>query len=111
MKENKVYLDHILDCINNILAYTDGMDEDSFYKNFMVQDAVVRNFQIIGVATKRINPDFNTSHPGVPWRKMTAMRDKLVHDYFQVDLETVWNTVVNDIASLLIELKEIHSKL
>jgi len=98
MKEIKVYADHILDCINNILAYTDGMDEE----NCMVQDAVVRNFQVIGQATKRINPDFKTSHPGVPWRKMTGMRDKLVHDYFQVDLETVWNTVVNDIPFLLI---------
>lgn len=58
MKENKVYLDHILDCIHNILSYTEGLDEDSFNKNFMVQDAVVRNFQIIGEATKRIKPDF-----------------------------------------------------
>ena len=111
MKENKVYLDHILDCIHNILSYTEGMDEDSFNKNFMVQDAVVRNFQIIGEATKRIKPDFKTSHPNVPWKKMTGMRDKLVHDYFQIDLETVWNTVVIDIPSPLIELKEIHSKL
>jgi uncharacterized protein with HEPN domain len=111
MKENKVYIDHILDCINNILSYTEGMDEDSFNKNFMVQDAVVRNFQIIGEATKRIKADFKTAHPEVPWKKMTGMRDKLIHDYFQVDLETVWNTITKDIPSLHIYLKEIHSKL
>jgi uncharacterized protein with HEPN domain len=111
MKENKVYIDHILDCINNILSYTEGMDEDSFNKNFMVQDAVVRNFQIIGEATKRIKPDFKNAHPDVPWKKMTGMRDKLIHDYFQVDLETVWNTITKDIPSLYIHLKEIHSKL
>jgi uncharacterized protein with HEPN domain len=111
MKENKVYLDHILECINNILSYTEGMNEDTFNKNFMVQDAVVRNFQIIGEATKRIKPDFKTSHPDIPWKKMTGMRDKLIHDYFQVDLETVWNTITKDIPLLYIYLKEIHSKL
>ena len=73
MKENKVYLDHILDCINNILAYTEGINEDLFYKNFMVQDAVVRNFEIIGEATKRIKQDFKNTYPQVPWKKMAGM--------------------------------------
>ena len=111
MKANKVYLDHILDCINNILAYTEGMSEESFYKNFMVQDAVVRNFEIIGEATKRISPEFKKSFPHIPWKKMAGMRDKLIHDYVHVDIETVWDAKTKDLPSLLIELKEIHSKL
>ena len=111
MKTNKVYLDHILDCINNILSYTEGMNEETFYKNFMVQDAVVRNFEIIGEATKRISPEFKKSFPQIPWKKMAGMRDKLIHDYVHVDMETVWDAKTKDLPSLLIELKEIHSKL
>lgn len=111
MKTNKVYLDHILDCINNILAYTEGMDEETFYKNFMVQDAVVRNFEIIGEATKRISPEFKKSFPQFPWKKIAGIRDKLIHDYVHVDIETVWDAKTKDLPSLLSELKEIHSKL
>ena len=111
MKEDKVYLDHILDCINNIVSYTEGMDEDTFNKNFLVQDAVVRNFQIIGEATKRIKSDFKTSYPNIPWKKMAGMRDKLIHDYVHVDLETVWDAIIKDVPTPLFDLKEIHSKL
>jgi uncharacterized protein with HEPN domain len=111
MKENKVYLSHILDCISHIQAYTEGMDEELFNKNFMVQDAVVRNFQIIGEATKRITSEFKMSYSNIPWKKMTGMRDKLIHDYFQIDLETVWSTIVKDIPPLQRNLEEIHSKL
>lgn len=87
------------------------MDEDSFKRNFMVMDAVVRNFEIIGEATKRISPEFKTSHSNIPWKKMAGMRDKLIHDYFHVDFETVWDAIAKDIPHLLIDLKQIHSKL
>ena len=111
MKDNSVYLSHIIDCVNHILSYTEGIDEESFYKNFLVQDAVVRNFEIIGEAAKKIKPEFKIEHPSVPWKKMSGMRDKLIHDYIHVDLETVWETTTVILPSLLLELKKIRAEL
>jgi len=59
----------------------------------MVQDAVVRNLEIVGEAAKRVAPDLRKQAPGVPWREMAGMRDKLIHDYFGVDLDLVWDVV------------------
>lgn len=111
MKENKIYISHILDCIDHILAYTKEMNENSFNQNFMVQDAVVRNFEIIGEATKRLSLEFRNIHSNIPWKNMAGMRDKLIHNYFQVDLETVWDAITTVLPSLLIDLKKIHSQL
>jgi uncharacterized protein with HEPN domain len=78
----------------------------------MVQDAVVRNLEIVGEAAKRVSPDLRKRAPGVPWREMAGMRDKLVHDYFGVDLDLVWDVVAAElpaartrIVNLLIELE------
>ncbi len=111
MKDNKLYISHILDCIDHILSYTEGMDENEFAKNFMVQDAVVRNFEIIGEATKRIKTEFRNSYPHIPWKEIAGMRDKLIHDYFHIDLEIVWDSITKDIPFLKLELKKIHSQL
>ncbi|MCA4894196.1 MAG: DUF86 domain-containing protein [Cytophagales bacterium] len=111
MKDNRVYLSHIIDSINHILSYTEGMDEESFNRNFLVQDAVVRNFEIIGEASKRIRPEFKIEYPSVPWKKMAGMRDKLIHDYVHVDLETVWEAISAILPSLLVELKKIRNEL
>jgi uncharacterized protein with HEPN domain len=63
----------------------------------MVQDAVVRNLEIVGEAAKRVSPDLRERAPGIPWREMAGMRDKLVHDYFGVDLDLVWDVVATEL--------------
>jgi uncharacterized protein with HEPN domain len=78
----------------------------------MVQDAVVRNLEIVGEAAKRVSPDLRKRAPGVPWREMAGMRDKLVHDYFGVDLDLVWDVVAAELPAarsrILLLLKELE---
>ena len=92
-KDPVIYLKHILNSIDLILHYTDGMDEDAFLADQLVKDGCVRNFEIIGEATKHIQPAFREKYPDIEWRKMAGMRDKLIHDYIAVDYGVVWATV------------------
>lgn len=71
MKDNKLYLTHILECIEKIISYTSS-GENEFAKSTLLQDAVIRNFEIIGEATKNLSLDFRERHPEIPWRKMAG---------------------------------------
>ena len=99
MSRDRMYLEHILDCIERIEAYThDG--RDAFLASTMIQDAVIRNFEIIGEATKRLTPTVSLSHPEIQWRRMAGFRDMLIHQYMGVDLKTVWNVVERDLPTI-----------
>lgn len=84
-KSDLVYIVHIQRSINQILEYTNGLKEKEFLSNQLIEDAVVRNFEIIGEATKQISKEFRAKHTGIEWKKMAGMRDKLIHDYIEVD--------------------------
>lgn len=83
----------ILQAIDNIEQYTKNMTASEFKKNNLVADAVIRNFEIIGEASVHIPQAFRSAHPDVPWKQMSAMRNILIHEYFGVNLGTVWQTV------------------
>ena len=83
------------------------MDLSTFLIDHKTQDAVVRQFEIIGEATKRISEDYRDKHSEIPWADMAGMRDVLIHDYIDVNLEIVWKTATEDIP----EIKEAISKL
>jgi len=82
-KSSSIYLHHILDCISRILAYTNSIDEQAFLTDFLVQDAVIRNFEVIGEAVKKVDPAIRKQYPEIPWKNIAGMRDKLIHDYSQ----------------------------
>ena len=89
MKDNSVYVKHILDAIRRIEEYTKGISEKEFMDKNMVNAAVIREIEIIGEATKMLEDDFKDEHPSIPWKKVAGMRDKLIHGYFGVDLKAV----------------------
>ncbi|MDQ3846768.1 MAG: DUF86 domain-containing protein [Bacteroidota bacterium] len=82
------------------------MKKDDFVSNKLVQDAVIRNFEIIGEASKNISVDFRTLYPHIPWKQMAGMRDKLIHHYITVDLDAVWTTITDELPDLKIELEK-----
>jgi uncharacterized protein with HEPN domain len=84
------------DAIDRVLQYTES-GRDAFFADPMIQDAVVRNLEIVGEAAKRVSPTLQERAPTVPWREMAGMRDKLVHDYFGVDLTLVWDVVEHEL--------------
>jgi uncharacterized protein with HEPN domain len=95
MKSDQIYIVHILDSITAILEFTANQNEDSFSKNRMAVDAVFRNFEVIGEATKRLSKEIREEYSEIPWIKMAGLRDKLIHDYMKVDIQLVWGVIAD----------------
>lgn len=103
------YLSHIQQAIDRIQRYTDDMVEVSFLQNELVQDAVIRNIEIIGEAASNImkcDPEFTKNHDDIPWLVVYTMRNRVSHGYFKVDLEIVWNTIQKDLPGLQQQIVE-----
>jgi uncharacterized protein with HEPN domain len=94
-----LYLEDIINAIQKIENYTQNMDFHKFSKNEMVIDAVIRNFEVIGEATKNIPEEVKEKYPTVEWKEATGFREVLIHDYFGIDVEAVWDTLKNNLQS------------
>lgn len=97
------YLEHIVEAIERIHRYVEDLSEVVFLDDEKTQDAVVRNFEIIGEAAhniERYHPNYAEAHPDVPWALMYAMRNRVAHGYFQVDYELLWQTIQEDLPEL-----------
>jgi len=106
-RAESVYLQHILEAIARIEVYLEGLDERDFFEDRRTQDAVVRQLEIIGEATKRLSGDVRNRSPSIPWQDMAGMRDKLIHNYFSVDMRRVWLTATRDLPPLKASIAEI----
>jgi len=100
MKDDRLYLIHIGECLDRIESYTQGMTKEAFLASSLVQDAVIRNLQTLAESTQRLSARARESRPGIDWRKIAGFRNILVHDYLGVDVEKVWNIVQNDLPVL-----------
>ena len=100
MEKDKLYIKHILDAIAAIEQFIQSVEFEGFVENKLLQDGVVRELEIIGEASKKLSSDFKDSHSELPWQDMAGMRDKLIHEYFGVDLVVVWETVKQDLPNL-----------
>ena len=109
MKEDKILLNHIIESIDYILEFNNGITEGAFLKSRMIQDSTIRNFEIIGEATKNISEKTKNHFPDISWRQMAGLRDKLIHDYAGVDLISVYRIVVDILPALKTRLAEIEA--
>jgi uncharacterized protein with HEPN domain len=116
-KDPRVYLAQILERIDRILAFTSS-GKEAFFAEVRTQDAVLRNFEVIGEAVKRLPEDFRKAHPAIPWRNLAGLRDVLIHQYEGISLKEVWRMVEKDlgplrqiIAAMLPPLEELEREL
>jgi len=100
MKKDKAYLKDMLDAISDIEAFVANIDEPEFHTNKEKKYAVVRALEIIGEAAKNLSKELRAKHKEIPWKEIAGMRDKLIHGYFGIKWELVWETVKNKIPEL-----------
>lgn len=103
---DKLYVEHILEAIEKIEKFIGGSSFNDFKNNEQLQSAVVREISVIGEAVRKLSENFKKSKPKIPWKDVVGMRDKLIHDYFEIDIDTVWKTIKEN----LLELKQNLSK-
>jgi uncharacterized protein with HEPN domain len=107
LRDYQVYVEDIIGAIDSVDAYTKGLTFEAFTGDKKTVDAVIRNFEVIGEATKNVPIAVRREYPKVPWRDMAGMRDKLIHGYFGVQLEVVWKTLkerLPEVRRLMVEV-------
>lgn len=110
MRDVDLLLGDILDAVHSIQTFTEGLSYEEFRADDLVSSAVVQKFEVIGEAAKNIPKKFREEHSNIPWEEMAGMRDRLIHGYFEVDLELVWKTVQNEIPELQKGIKSLVNK-
>lgn len=110
-KDNSVYLEHILICIDKINTYSEGIEYKDFLKNAMMQDAIIRLIGIIGEAATKVSPEVKSKYTQIEWTDIKGMRNRIIHDYFDVRLDVIWDSVRNELPKLKIQINSIMSEI
>jgi uncharacterized protein with HEPN domain len=106
-REDFVVLQDIKEAFARILSYTSNMEYHDFLHDYKTQDAVIRNIEILGEAAKLLSDDSKKRYPNIPWKDIAGTRDKLIHDYFGVNIDIVWDIARNEIPDLIAQFKDI----
>ena len=105
-REDTVVIQDIKEAIDRIMSYTSKVEYNDFLQDYKTQDAVVRNIEILGEAAKLLSDETKRDYPNIPWKDIAGTRDKLIHDYFGVNIDIVWDIVKNEIPSLSKQLND-----
>ena len=108
-RDDRLFVSHIQDAVARISSSLKDVSEAQFMSTPLIQDAVIRQIQIVGEAAKKLSRSYVEASPSIPWKDIAGMRDKLVHDYMGVDLTAVWDTATRDIPNLQAELERLGS--
>ncbi|MFH1846969.1 MAG: DUF86 domain-containing protein [Candidatus Omnitrophota bacterium] len=109
MKEREIrdYINDLIEACEDSLIFTEGMSFEEFSEDKKTISAVIRSLEVIGEATKNLSLDFKLKYPDIPWKQMAGMRDKLIHEYFGVEKQMVWQVVEKHIPQILLFLKNL----
>jgi uncharacterized protein with HEPN domain len=111
MPRDRAFIEHILDSITAIETFIQGVNKEKFLKERMIRGAVVREIEVMGEAAKNISRETRKKYPDIPWKKMTGMRDKLIHHYFGLDFNVIWDTIREEIPKLKKQMMDIIDQL
>lgn len=106
-REWRFYIQDMTGFAEKCLAYTEGMDQQTFTSSRMTYDATLRNLELIGEAATHVPDDIRAAHPDIPWRMIIATRNRLIHAYLGIDEDTIWSIIRDDIPALITKLEEI----
>lgn len=106
-RDHVLLLQNMLDAARKIRRYTGNMTFDDFLADEKTIDAVVRNFEIIGEAANRVDPDVKEQYPEIEWKRIRGFKNRIVHDYFGIDYEIVWSIIANDLDNLIHQLEDL----
>jgi uncharacterized protein with HEPN domain len=106
-RDYKVYLDDIIEAAEHIEKYTSGLSLEAFSKDRKTRDAVLYNLQVVGEAIKKVPEEVRSRHPDIEWKKIAGLRDILVHEYFGIDVDIVWDVVANKLPDLKLQIEKI----
>ena len=106
-RTEREFLIDIKEAVKRILTYSANLNFESFLRDLKTQDAIVRNIEIIGEAVKNLSDDFLNQYPNIPWKNIAGMRDKLIHHYFGVNVDIVWDVVKIELPKLEKQIEEI----
>ena len=106
-KEDAVYLQYMLDAIEQLERYTRGMSESEFTSRPMVQDASVRQIEVVGEAAKNVSAEFQNLHPKLPWAKTIGIHNQIVGEDFKLNIAVIWNTIQDDLPLLKQTLRKL----
>lgn len=107
-RELRLFIEEISESIRLITEYIGDISKENLDKNQGLKDSIVRRLEIIGEATKNIPDDFREKYSEVPWKKIAGLRDVIIHTYFNIDLDIIWDIVKNDLPNLKKEIEKIR---
>jgi uncharacterized protein with HEPN domain len=110
-REWRFYIDDMIACAMRVRSYTSGLDQASLVDSQMAYDAAIRNLELIGEAATHIPESVRVAQPQIPWRQIVATRNRLIHGYLGIDVDTLWSIIERDIPALIEQLQRLKKQL